>query len=72
VADSGYAKHEDPRGHTLVSSFGPSYRFLWASSAFILFECGLRSLVSFSLGQHHLHILRVDEARAERKYGILA
>jgi hypothetical protein len=28
VADSGYAKHEDPRGHTLVSSPRVSSRFV--------------------------------------------
>jgi hypothetical protein len=39
--------------------FGPSNHFLWASSASILFECGLRSLESFSSGQQRLYIIRV-------------
>jgi hypothetical protein len=41
------------------AGFGPSNHFLRASSASILFECGLRSLESFSLGQQRLHIIRV-------------
>jgi hypothetical protein len=41
------------------AGFSPSNRFLWASGASILFECGLRSLESFSLGQQCLHIIRV-------------
>jgi hypothetical protein len=41
------------------AGFGPSNRFLRASSASIFFECELRSLESFSSGQQRLHILRV-------------
>jgi hypothetical protein len=37
---------------------GPSNLSLWASSASILFECGLRSLESLSLGQQCLYIIR--------------
>jgi hypothetical protein len=38
--------------------FGPSNRLLQATSAFELFEPGLRSLKSFSLGQQCLRIIR--------------
>jgi hypothetical protein len=43
----------------LSAGFSPSNRSLRASSASILFECGLRSLESFSLGQQCLYIIRV-------------
>jgi hypothetical protein len=39
--------------------FGPSNRLHQASSAFILFECGLQSLESSSSGQRHFCIIRV-------------
>jgi hypothetical protein len=38
---------------------GPSNYSLLASSALVFFECGLRSLESFSSGQQRLHIIRV-------------
>jgi hypothetical protein len=41
------------------AGFGPSNHFLWASSAFALFECGLRSIESSSLGQQRLRIIWV-------------
>jgi hypothetical protein len=41
------------------AGFGPSNRFLRASSTSILFECGLRSLELLSSGQQCLHIIRV-------------
>jgi hypothetical protein len=40
------------------AGFGPSNRFLRASSAFVLFECGLRSLELPSSGQQHLRDIR--------------
>jgi hypothetical protein len=43
----------------LSAGSGPSNHSLWASSASILFECGLRSLESFSSGQQCLYIIRV-------------
>jgi hypothetical protein len=41
------------------ADFGPSNHFFSASSAAILFECGLRSLELFSSGQPRRHIIRV-------------
>jgi hypothetical protein len=41
------------------AGFGPSNRFLRASSAFVLFECGFRSLKLLSSGQQRLRIIRV-------------
>jgi hypothetical protein len=41
------------------AGFGPSNRLLRASSASELFECGLRSLESYSSGQQLLRIIRV-------------
>jgi hypothetical protein len=43
----------------LSAGFGPSNCFFWASSAYILFECGLRSLKSLLSGQLRLFIIRV-------------
>jgi hypothetical protein len=43
----------------LSVGFSPSNHFLRASNASILFECGLWSLESFSLGQQRLYIIRV-------------
>jgi hypothetical protein len=56
-----FLNYEGPAAPPYYSStgFGPSNRFLWASSASILFESGLRSLELFSLGQQRLHIIRV-------------
>jgi hypothetical protein len=42
------------------ADFDPSKRFLRASSASILFECGLQSLESLFSGQQRLHIIRVQ------------
>jgi hypothetical protein len=45
--------------HYLSAGFGPSNHLHRASSASELFECGLWSLESFSLGQQRLGIIRV-------------
>jgi hypothetical protein len=43
----------------LSAGFGPSNLFLRASSAYELFECGLRSFESLPSGQQRLRIIRV-------------
>jgi hypothetical protein len=48
----------EPPYYSSVGS-GPSNLSLWASSASVLFECGLRSLESLSSGQQRLRIIRV-------------
>jgi hypothetical protein len=42
----------------LSAGFGPSNCLLWASSAFVLFECGLRSLELFLSGRQRLQDIR--------------